>query len=34
VLTLSADRIQAMTRFQRDDLYPRLGFPDSLSVSE
>jgi RNA polymerase sigma-70 factor (ECF subfamily) len=34
VLTFSADRIKAMTRFHRDDLYPRLGFPDSLSVSE
>jgi RNA polymerase sigma-70 factor (TIGR02960 family) len=34
VLTLSADRIRAMIRFHRDDLYPRLGFPASLSVSE
>jgi hypothetical protein len=32
LLTLSADRIQAMTRFHRDDLYPRLGFPDSVKA--
>ena len=27
VLTLAGDRIQAMIRFHRDDLYPRLEFP-------
>jgi RNA polymerase sigma-70 factor (TIGR02960 family) len=33
VLTLTGDRIQAMTRFHRDDLYPRLGFPESLTAN-
>jgi len=32
VLTLTADQIQAMTRFHRDDLYPRLGFPDRVTI--
>jgi RNA polymerase sigma-70 factor (TIGR02960 family) len=32
VLTLAEDRIQAMTRFHRDDLYPRMGFPDSVTA--
>jgi RNA polymerase sigma-70 factor (ECF subfamily) len=32
VLTLAADRIQALTRFHRDDLYPRLGFPDRVTA--
>jgi RNA polymerase sigma-70 factor (TIGR02960 family) len=30
VLTLSGDRIQALTRFHLDDLYPRFGLPVSL----
>jgi RNA polymerase sigma-70 factor (ECF subfamily) len=30
VLTLGGERIAAITRFHRDDLYPRLGFPSSL----
>ena len=30
VLTLAADRIEALTRFHLGDLYPRLGFPASL----
>jgi RNA polymerase sigma-70 factor (TIGR02960 family) len=32
VFTVAGDRIQAMTRFHRDDLYPRLGFPESLTA--
>jgi RNA polymerase sigma-70 factor (TIGR02960 family) len=32
VLTLAGERIDAMTRFHRDDLYPPLGFPPSLPV--
>jgi RNA polymerase sigma-70 factor (TIGR02960 family) len=32
VLTLAEDRIRAMTRFHRDDLYPRMGFPDSVTA--
>jgi RNA polymerase sigma-70 factor (ECF subfamily) len=32
VLTLAGERIAAMTRFHRDDLYPPLGFPPSLPV--
>jgi RNA polymerase sigma-70 factor (ECF subfamily) len=32
VLTLGADHIQAMTRFHRDDLYPRLGFSDWITT--
>ena len=32
VLNLAADHIGALTRFHLDDLYPRLGFPASLSV--
>jgi RNA polymerase sigma-70 factor (TIGR02960 family) len=34
VLTLRGEQIQAITRFHRDDLYPRLGFPSSLSELE
>jgi RNA polymerase sigma-70 factor (ECF subfamily) len=34
VLTLRGEQIQAMTRFHRDDLYPRLGFPASLCELE
>ena len=30
VLTLAGEQITAITRFHRDDLYPRLGFPTSL----
>jgi RNA polymerase sigma-70 factor (TIGR02960 family) len=33
VLTLGRERIAAITRFHRDDLYPRLGFPSSLPTS-
>ena len=33
VLTPAGDRITAMTRFHRDDLYRPLGFPPSLPVS-
>jgi RNA polymerase sigma-70 factor (TIGR02960 family) len=33
VLTLEVDHIQAMTRFHRDDLYSRLGFPDWLTTN-
>jgi RNA polymerase sigma-70 factor (TIGR02960 family) len=33
VLTLGDERIRAITRFHRDDLYPRLGFPSSLPTS-
>jgi RNA polymerase sigma-70 factor (TIGR02960 family) len=32
VLTLSADRIRSMIRFHRDDLYPRLGFPNWVTA--
>jgi RNA polymerase sigma-70 factor (ECF subfamily) len=32
VLNLAGDHILAMTRFHREDLYPRLGVPASLSV--
>ena len=32
VLNLAADHIGVLTRFHLDDLYPRLGFPASLSV--
>jgi RNA polymerase sigma-70 factor (ECF subfamily) len=32
VLTLAGDRIAAMTRFHRDDLYRPLGFPPSVPV--
>jgi RNA polymerase sigma-70 factor (TIGR02960 family) len=32
VLNLAGDHIQAITRFHREDLYPRLGVPASLSV--
>ena len=30
VLTMAGDRIQAITRFHLDALYPRFGLPDSL----
>jgi RNA polymerase sigma-70 factor (ECF subfamily) len=30
VLTMAGDRIQAITRFHLDVLYPRFGLPDSL----
>jgi len=30
VLGLAGDRIAALTRFHLDDLYPRLGLPESL----
>jgi RNA polymerase sigma-70 factor (TIGR02960 family) len=30
VLTMAGDRIQAVTRFHLDDLYPRFGLPQSL----
>ena len=30
VLSLAGDRIAALTRFHLDDLYPRLGLPESL----
>ena len=30
VLTMAGDRIQAITRFHLDTLYPRFGLPDSL----
>ena len=33
VLTLRGEGIAAITRFHRDDLYPRLGFPSSLPMS-
>jgi RNA polymerase sigma-70 factor (TIGR02960 family) len=33
VLTLGGERIAAITRFHRDDLYPRLGFPSFLPMS-
>jgi RNA polymerase sigma-70 factor (TIGR02960 family) len=33
VLTLAGERITALTRFHRDDLYPILGFPPLLRVS-
>ena len=33
VLTLRGERIAAITRFHRDDLYPRLGFPSFLPTS-
>jgi RNA polymerase sigma-70 factor (TIGR02960 family) len=33
VLTFRGERIAAITRFHRDDLYPRLGFPSSLPTS-
>ena len=33
VLTLGDERITAITRFHRDDLYPLLGFPSSLPTS-
>jgi hypothetical protein len=33
VLNLAGDHIQAITRFHREDLYPRLGVPASLSVA-
>jgi RNA polymerase sigma-70 factor (TIGR02960 family) len=32
VLTLAGERIAALTRFHRDDLFPRLGFPSSLRL--
>jgi RNA polymerase sigma-70 factor (TIGR02960 family) len=34
VLTLAGHRIQALTRFHHDALYPLLGFPDSLPASD
>jgi hypothetical protein len=30
VLTMAGDRIQAITRFHLDALYPRFGLPESL----
>jgi RNA polymerase sigma-70 factor (ECF subfamily) len=30
VLTFAGDRIQAITRFHNDSLYPRFGLPESL----
>jgi RNA polymerase sigma-70 factor (TIGR02960 family) len=33
VLTLAADHIHAMTRFHRDDLYSRLGFPELITTN-
>jgi RNA polymerase sigma-70 factor (ECF subfamily) len=33
ILTLAGDQIQAITRFHRDDLYPRFGLPMSLSIA-
>jgi RNA polymerase sigma-70 factor (TIGR02960 family) len=33
VLTLGRDHIQAITRFHRDDLYPRLGFPEWVTTN-
>jgi hypothetical protein len=33
VLTMAGDRIQAITRFHLDALYPRFGLPDSLPPS-
>jgi RNA polymerase sigma-70 factor (ECF subfamily) len=34
VLTMAGDRIQAVTRFHLDALYPRFGLPASLPAPE
>jgi SnoaL-like domain len=33
VLTPEGDQLQAVTRFHRDDLYPRFGFPESVTTN-
>jgi RNA polymerase sigma-70 factor (TIGR02960 family) len=34
VLSLAGDRIQALTRFHLDDLYPRLGLPAGVPIED